>query len=84
MIVTEEDVMINIRRMTTVLAVVFLLAVTLLLVTGIDRQAQAAGSDGDISRKLDDIINNQKAMMQEMEAIRSELNIIKIRITQQQ
>ncbi len=38
----------------------------------------------EISSKLDQILNNEKAIMDQMSSLRQELNIIKIRVTQQQ
>lgn len=37
-----------------------------------------------ISAKLDQILNNEKAIMDQMAELRQELNIVKIRVTQQQ
>ena len=44
-------------------------------------QAQAAGSDSEVSKKLDDILRNQKKMLEELASIKAELNVIKIRVT---
>jgi hypothetical protein len=46
--------------------------------------AQSSDSDTDMSRKLDDILNNQKAIIEGIELLKSELDIVKIRVTQQQ
>ncbi len=65
-------------------------AIALVMVTGIimaERVAhgQAAGqASPDESGKLDQILNNQRSIMQSLESIKQELNIIKIRITQRQ
>ena len=42
----------------------------------------AEGQDSDIAGKLDQIIANQKTIMQSIDAIKEELYIIKIRVTQ--
>ena len=47
--------------------------------------AQDQGIDqGNISAKLDQILNNEKALMDQIASMRQELNIIKIRVTQAQ
>ncbi len=40
--------------------------------------------DGELSSKLEEIADNQKRILAEIQAIKEELNIIKIRITQNQ
>ncbi|MDP3730159.1 MAG: hypothetical protein Q8R14_01370 [Candidatus Omnitrophota bacterium] len=47
-------------------------------------RAQAAAPDQEISKKLDDILSNQKTILQGMADLKQELYIIKIRVTQQQ
>lgn len=47
-------------------------------------QAQAPDLDSEISGKLDAIASDQKVILQELAAIKQELYIIKIRITQAQ
>ncbi|MBI5144395.1 MAG: hypothetical protein HZA30_04945 [Candidatus Omnitrophica bacterium] len=44
-------------------------------------QAQAAVSDSEVSKKLDDILKNQKKILEELASIKAELNVIKIRVT---
>lgn len=46
--------------------------------------AGQAPSSPDESGRLDQILANQKSIMQSLESIKQELNIIKIRITQRQ
>ena len=47
-------------------------------------RAETAGSDSEILKKLDDILNNQKTIMQNLSALKEEVYIIKIRVTQAQ
>ena len=47
--------------------------------------AQDQGVDqASISAKLDQILNNEKVLMDEIASMRQELNVIKIRVTQAQ
>ena len=46
--------------------------------------AEGESADPEISKKLDDILANQQAILGELAAIKEELNIVKIRVTQQQ
>lgn len=69
------------------LAAVALFAVVFALtnVTNSYHQVQAADQmPADVSAKLDEILNNQKSIMQSLDSMKQELNIIKIRITQRQ
>jgi len=43
-----------------------------------------ADSDSDLLRKLDEIVQSQKSILSGIEALKQELNIVKIRVTQQQ
>ncbi len=56
----------------------------LLMVTETRTQAQGQGETADISKKLDSIIENQKTILQGINSLKAELNIVKIRVTQQQ
>jgi len=47
-------------------------------------RAETAGSDSEVLKKLDDVLGNQKAILQAMADLKQELYIIKIRVTQQQ
>jgi hypothetical protein len=46
--------------------------------------AQGPGTDAAIGKKLDDILNGQRAIMQGIADLKEELRIVKIRVTQQQ
>ncbi len=54
---------------------------TLLLLTHRMIRAEEAVSDSDISRKLDEILNNQKSILENLSQIKEELSVIKIRVT---
>lgn len=55
------------------------------LVTFAEQKLNAENdSEGQISKKLDDVLKNQKAIMQDIALLKQELNIVKIRVTQQQ
>lgn len=45
---------------------------------------QGPAPDQEISKKLDDILSNQKTILQGMAELKQELYTIKIRVTQQQ
>lgn len=48
-------------------------------------RAQGDGADSTaLAGKLDEVIKNQKKVLQGLDEIKSELNIIKIRVSQQQ
>ncbi len=38
----------------------------------------------EVSKKLDQVLNNQKAILDGVESLKQELNIVKIRVTQKQ
>ena len=61
--------------------------VTLTVATGLvifTNNIIQAESDSSVSRKLDEILNNQKSILSGIDSLKEELNIVKIRITQQQ
>lgn len=66
------------------------LVISVLLITGIlfitDRalKAQTNDSSSDMMKKLDDILANQKSIMQAIASMKEELYLIKIRVTQSQ
>jgi len=47
-------------------------------------KAETTGLDQEISKKLDEILNNQKTILQGMADLKQELYTVKIRVTQQQ
>ncbi len=70
------------RKMVfAVLLVVFLVSI-LSFFGAVRSYAQDKDSSSALSAKLDEVVGNQKTIMQELDAIKEELNIIKIRITQ--
>jgi len=72
--------------MKKILIGVVILSVAALLfsMTGRMISAQAGASDDMVSSKLDGIIKTQKAIAADIEAIRQDLAVIKIRVTQSQ
>lgn len=63
---------------------VVLIAVIVIISQGLSyAQDQAADQTGVLS-KLDQVLNNQKIIMDEISSLRQELNIVKIRVTQSQ
>lgn len=47
-------------------------------------QDERSGTNPDVEKKLDEILNNQKAILDGIASVKEELGVIKIRITQQQ
>ncbi len=71
------------KMITTGIAI--LVAVTAVLIfSNKIIKAETNGDISAISAKLDETLNNQKSIMQDLSSIKQELNIIKIRVTQQQ
>lgn len=65
--------------MTKILAVILAAA---LLVCGASALAQ--DNDAGVEQKLDTIIENQEAILAQISALKEELRIVKIRVTQAQ
>ncbi len=66
------------------IAVLFMI-VGLFVITGVTTHAQAQGADeSSVLAKLDEVLNGQKAIMDELASIKEELRIVKVRVTQQQ
>lgn len=74
----------KIRKMLSMALFSILVIASLFVFTGRLINAQSVNPNLDISKKLDDILKNQKTVIQGIEFLKSELNIVKIRITQQQ
>lgn len=74
----------GISRLLTVLVILVLVAGGLLFFADNRIHAQGDSADSGISGKLDEILKNQKTILQNLDSLKAELNIIKIRITQQQ
>jgi hypothetical protein len=68
-----------------VFTAVFLIAVSIISVWA-DRclKAEEEAVGAEISKKLDDVLKGQKQILDAIAALKAELNIIKIRITQTQ
>lgn len=74
----------RIEKTLVVLVVSILVLSGLAALTGGMTYAEEESYDPGISKKLDEILKNQKTMLQSMELLKTELDLIKIRITQQQ
>lgn len=75
------------KRYKTLAVLIISIAVAAVLLGGIARVTHAQGSDSsgsEVLAKLNEVLNNQKTIMQEIAGIREDLRIIKIRITQSQ
>jgi hypothetical protein len=75
----------NVKR-AGVMFLTLIIVVTVLLGAA-NHMALAQGSrssDEDLARKLDTVLSNQQAIMDELAAIKEELKIVKIRVTQSQ
>lgn len=73
------------RKIFTALMLFLIITLSLLAITDRVIHAQgASSSESELSKKLDDVLNNQKTILQELGLIKGELRIITIRITQQQ
>ena len=71
------------RVLTGIVLALALLSLPFLMAKVTHAQDQGLDS-GAISSKLDQILNNQKALADQVASIRQELNIIKVRVTQAQ
>mgnify|MGYP001558261911 CR=1 FL=1 len=69
---------------TTVVAIFVILILAAVSLALTNMSAQAASPDTDISGKLDEIITAQKAIQADIAAMKQELAVIKIRVTQNQ
>jgi hypothetical protein len=72
----------GVKGIATVLAVT-IFAVALLTVSSSLTAAQSSADDA-ISKKLEEILNIQKEMQDDIAAMKEEIKIIKIRVTQNQ
>ena len=66
-----------------ILAVVLVAAASIFVNSGIRAQEQAP-DQSEVLAKLDQILNNEKVLMDQIASMRQDLNIVKIRVTQQQ
>lgn len=71
------------RNFAVAVVVILVIASSFLFVTQ-KIQAQGQVDNGELSKKLDDIIASQRTIIDSLNSMKAELNIIKIRITQQQ
>lgn len=62
--------------------IIALIAVSSLLAfTDRKIEAQEGDSDPEVSKKLDEVLKNQKEILQEIASIKESLEVIKIRVT---
>ena len=78
----------NTKKMLIGLVLFFVTIAALLLVinkpTAAQTAAAGAGANTDIMKKLEDIAKDQKAILDDLAAIKQELYIVKIRVSQNQ
>ena len=74
----------RIRKILTGFVISTIIIACLVALTDGIVRAQGSASDSDILRKLDDILNTQKAIQDDIAAIKEELAVVKIRVTQNQ
>ena len=72
------------KNIIITLAVFLTILVTLLTFTKSTVRAEDTADVTALSAKVDEVLSNQKMILQGLASIKEELNIIKIRITQQQ
>ena len=73
------------RKMLSGIVVCLIVIVALAVMTDVVTHAEGQGVDeSSVLAKLDEILNGQKAIMADIAAMREELRVIKIRVTQQQ
>ena len=73
----------NRKSLTAILlAVVLVVSISVLMST--KTNAQDNQDLTALSSKVDQILSNQRALMEQMDSLKQELNVIKIRVTQQQ
>jgi hypothetical protein len=70
------------KRRNIWLIVVFAIVFSLLSVVYRSAAAEALSANADIIKKLDEISSGQQKILEEIAAMKEELNIIKIRVTQ--
>ncbi|MFA6078220.1 MAG: hypothetical protein WC779_00520 [Candidatus Omnitrophota bacterium] len=74
----------KIKRMFTALVIALAVIGVLLAATNRTIQAQSGAPDPEIMTKLDEISVTQNKILAEIEAIKEEVRIVKIRVTQTQ
>ena len=75
----------SIRRILLGIGACLIVIVALVAMTNVVIHAEGQGADDpSVLAKLDEVLSGQKAIMADIAAMKEELRIIKIRITQQQ
>ena len=71
-------------RVVTAGIVILMVTAAVLIFSNKLIKADTNSDIGSVSAKIDEVLNNQKSIMQDLASIKQEINIIKIRVTQQQ
>jgi cell division protein FtsL len=74
----------KINKVITMAIIILMVAAAVLIFSNKIIKAETNGDISTISAKLDEVLGNQRSIMQDLSSIKQELNIIKIRVTQQQ
>lgn len=74
----------NIQKITAALAIALILGAGIVAVGRITGVHAADADFAMVSQKLDQVLANQRSIMDSISSMRGELNIIKVRITQAQ
>jgi len=75
----------KIKRAVLVVSISIIVIAAFLGMTGLSIHAESSETaDSTVLAKLETVLSNQKLMMEDLAAIKEELRIIKIRITQSQ
>ena len=72
------------KILTGIVLVLVLIVAASIFVNGMTHAQTQSPDQSEISAKLDQILNNERAMMDQIASMRQELNVIKIRVTQSQ
>lgn len=72
------------KNIVITLTVFLAIVITLIAFTKSAVRAEDEADVAALSAKVDEVLDNQKMILQGLASIKEELNIIKIRITQQQ
>ena len=72
------------RKITISLIILFVVLFAIFTAQNKALRAETAVGDSETLKKLDNILSNQKTILQGIADLREALNIVKIRVTQQQ
>lgn len=75
----------KINRIAVIFVILLIVISSFLVLTNRFIEAQdSTKTDEGMSNKLDEVLKNQKMILEDLASIKEELNIIKVRITQSQ